>query len=281
LITLGSYYNLQIVDVSEYVIHLDAKNLGVATLVKKELSEEDKTSLKIGDEISVLLYENSKSELMATTKKVPAVGEIAFLPVKSMIGIGAFLDWGLDKDLLVPLAEQHRPFELGKSYLVKIYLDKLNGRLTASSKINKFITDFDDGNFNVGQEVNLIIGGTTDIGYKAVINNTHWGVLYNNEVFQRLSFGQSISGYIKAIRDDGKIDLTLQLQAYKHLDKNAQKIEDYLRKNDGFAPFHDKSDPSEIKRVFGLSKANFKKAIGGLFRQKKIVIKPDGIYLNS
>lgn len=281
MITIGSYFDLQIVDVGEYVVHLDAKNLGVATLAKKELSEESKESLSLGDTMNVLLYHNSKSELVATTKKVPAVGEIAYLPVKSMIGIGAFLDWGLDKDLLVPLAEQHRPFENDKSYLVKIYLDKLNGRLTASSKINKFISDFDDGDFKAGQEVDLMIGGTTDIGYKAIVNNTHWGVLYNNEVFKRLSFGQSLKGYIKTIRNDGKIDLILQLEAYKNLDKNAQKIEDYLRKNDGFAPFHDKSDPIEIKRVFGLSKANFKKAIGGLFRQKKIVIKPDGIYLNS
>jgi predicted RNA-binding protein (virulence factor B family) len=256
-------------------LHLDAENLGVATLLKKELENE----LNVGDSITVLLYENSKSDLMATTKKVPAVGEIAFLPVKSMIEIGAFLDWGLDKDLLVPLAEQHRPFEYEKSYLVHIYLDKVNSRLTASSKINKFISDFDDGDFKVGQEVDLIIGGSTDIGYKAIVNNTHWGVLYNNEIFQRLSFGQSLKGYIKTIRSDGKIDLSLQLSAYQDLDKNAKKIQEYLISNNGFAPFHDKSDPSEIKRVFGLSKANFKKAIGGLFRQKVVLIKADGIYL--
>lgn len=275
MITLGSYHSLRVIDVFEHILHLDAVELGVATLLKKELE----SPLNVGDNITVLLYENSKSDLMATTKKVPAVGEIAFLPVKSMIAIGAFLDWGLDKDLLVPLAEQHRPFEDDKSYLVHIYLDKVNSRLTASSKINKFISDFDDGDFEVGQEVNLIIGGSTDIGYKAVVNNTHWGVLYKNEVFQRLSFGQSLKGYIKTIRSDGKIDLSLQLSAHKDLDKNAQKIQDYLQSHEGFAPFHDKSDPSEIKRVFGLSKANFKKAIGGLFKQKVILIKAEGIYL--
>ena len=273
MITLGSYHSLRIIDVCEHILHLDAENLGVATLLKKELENE----LNVGDNITVLLYENSKSDLMATTKKVPTVGEIAFLPVKSIISIGAFLDWGLDKDLLVPLAEQHRPFELGKSYLVHIYLDSVNSRLTASSKINKFISDFDDGDFEAGQEVDLIIGGSTDIGYKAIVNNTHWGVLYNNEIFQRLSFGQSLKGYIKTIREDGKIDLSLQLSAHKDLDKNAQKIHEYLKENNGFAPFHDKSDPSEIKRVFGLSKANFKKAIGGLFKQKVILIKADGI----
>ncbi|MFT4693160.1 MAG: putative RNA-binding protein (virulence factor B family) [Francisella sp.] len=275
MITLGSYLNLRVIDVCEHILHLDAENLGVATLLKKELENE----LNVGDSITVLLYENSKSDLMATTKKVPAVGEISFLPVKSMIEIGAFLDWGLDKDLLVPLAEQHRPFEYEKSYLVHIYLDKVNSRLTASSKINKFISDFDDGDFKVGQEVDLIIGGSTDIGYKAIVNNTHWAVLYNNEIFQRLSFGQSLKGYIKTIRSDGKIDLSLQLSAYQDLDKNTQKVHEYLKENNGFAPFHDKSDPSEIKRVFGLSKANFKKAIGGLFRQKVVLIKADGIYL--
>ncbi len=275
MITLGSYHDLRVIDVCEHILNLDAVDLGVATLLKKDLENE----LSVGDIISVLLYENSKSDLMATTKKVPTVGEIAFLPVKSMISIGAFLDWGLDKDLLVPLAEQHRPFELGKSYLVHIYLDKVNSRLTASSKINKFISDFDDGDFKVGQKVDLIVGGSTDIGYKAIVNNTHWGVLYNNEVFQRLSYGQSLKGYIKNIREDGKIDLSLQLQAYKSLDANAQKIYKYLKENNSFAPFHDKSDPSDLKRVFGLSKANFKKAIGGLFRQKVILIKTDGIYL--
>ena len=275
MITLGSYHSLRVIDVCEHILHLDAEDLGVATLLKKELE----SPLIVGDNITVLLYENSKSDLMATTKKVPAVGEIAFLPVKSIIEIGAFLDWGLDKDLLVPLAEQHRPFEYETSYLVHIYLDRVNSRLTASSKINKFISDFDDGDFEVGQEVDLIIGGSTDIGYKAIVNNTHWGVLYENEIFQRLSFGQSLKGYIKTIRTDGKIDLSLQLSAYQDFDKNSQKIHEYLKDNSGFAPFHDKSDPIEIKRVFGLSKANFKKAIGGLFKQKIILIKGDGIYL--
>ena len=275
MITLGSYNSLRIINICEHILHLDAENLGVATLLKKELENE----LNVGDNITVLLYENSKSDLMATTKKVPAVGEIAFLPIKSIIAIGAFLDWGLDKDLLVPLAEQHRPFEYEKSYLVYIYLDKVNSRLTASSKINKFISDYDDGDFKPNQEVNLVIGGSTDIGYKAIINNTHWGVLYKNEVFQRLSFGQSMKGYIKNIREDGRIDLSLQQLVHKELDKYSQKILDYLVLNGGFAAFHDKSDPALIKKEFGISKASFKKAIGTLFKSKKILIKADGIYL--
>ena len=279
MITLGSYLNLRIVAVCKHILHLDAVELGIATLPRKELRKDPEKELNVGSTITVLLYENSKLELIATTKKVAAVGEIAFLPVKSITKIGAFLDWGLDKDLLVPFAEQHRPFEYEKSYLVYIYLDKLNSRLTASSKINKFISDFDSGKFKVGQEVDLIISSSTNIGYKAIVNNTHWGVLYNNEIFQRLSFMESMNGYIKTIRSDGKIDLTLQLAAYKHFDKNAQKIQEYLHSNDGFVPFHDKSDSGEIKRVFSISKANFKKAIGRLFKQKVILIKDDGIYL--
>ena len=163
--------------------------------------------------------------------------------------------------------------------MVYIYLDRVNSRLTASSKINKFILDFDNGDFSVGQEVDLIIGNSTDIGYKAIVNNSHWGVLYSNEIFQRLSFGQLLKGYIKNIRTDARIDLSLQLSAYQDFDRNSQNIHEYLRNNNGFAPFHDKSDPIEIKRVFGLSKANFKKTIGRLFKQKIIVIKADGIYL--
>lgn len=259
-------------------LYLDAANLGAAKLSHKDSREV----FEIGDEADVFLYEDSKSELRATTKSVPTVGQIAYLPLKSMTEIGAFMDWGLDKDLYVPLAEQHRPFEDDKSYLVYLYLDKVNGRITASSKINKFITDFPDADeYKVGQEVHLIIGNTTDIGFKAVINNIHWGVLYNNEVFQQLSFGQSLKGYIKNIREDRRIDLILQQPLHKALDQNASMIETYLNDNNGFAPFNDKSNPAAIKSTFGISKAVFKKSLGSLYKNKIIVIKDDGIYLTS
>lgn len=276
MISIGKYHNLKVLDKKANYIILDALELGEAIL---PVSEEQ--NLEIGDNVQVLLYHNSNSGLVATMKSgVPAVGEVAYLKVKSIGKIGAFLDWGLDKDLFVPLAEQHRPFEEGKSYLVYLYLDKISGRITASSKINKFIKDHAEGELEANQEVNLIIANSTTIGYKAIINNTYWGVLYSSEVFTRLSFGQSIKGYIKNIRDDGRIDLSLQL-VHKDLDKNARLIEDYLVTHRGFAPFNDKSNPDDIKRQFGISKLAFKRAIGTLLKQQKISIKEDGIYLNN
>ncbi|MED7819929.1 MULTISPECIES: CvfB family protein [unclassified Francisella] len=276
MISIGKYNSLKILDNKQYYLILDALELGQATLSISELKDIP----KIGDNLEVFLYHNSKSELVATTKNVPVIGQVAYLQVKNLTKIGAFLDWGLEKDLFVPSAEQHRPFEIGKSYLVYLYLDKINGRITASSKINKFIKDYASDDLKPNQEVDLIIANSTNIGYKAIINDLYWGIIYGSEVFKRLSFGQSIKGYIKNIRDDGRIDLSLQL-VHKDLDKNAALIEKYLVDHEGSAPFNDKSNPDDIIREFGMSKAAFKRAIGTLLKQKKILIKDNGIYLNG
>ncbi|GMR15822.1 MAG: hypothetical protein BMS9Abin31_0114 [Gammaproteobacteria bacterium] len=192
--------------------------------------------------------------------------------------MGAFLDWGLEKDLFVPFAEQHRPMEVGRSYIVYLYLDKLKGRITASSKIDKFIDDEKAHDFTPQQAVKLLIANSTDLGYKAIINNSHWGVLYENEVHQRLSFGQSIDGFIKRIRPDGKIDLSLQ-GGKETRDKYEKIILHYLHQQNGFAPVHDKTDPKIISDLFGMSKKAFKKAIGSLYKQRIINIEKDGINL--
>ncbi|AIT08813.1 GntR family transcriptional regulator [Candidatus Francisella endociliophora] len=276
MISIGKYHNLKVLEVNHKNLVLDALNLGDVELALSELTDVP----EVGEELSVFLYQNSKSEVVATTKTVPTVGEVAYLEVKNITQIGAFLDWGLDKDLFVPLAEQHRPFELGKSYIVYLYLDKVNGRITASSKINKFITDYAGDDLKPNQEVDLLIANSTNIGYKAIINSKYWGILYGSEVFTRLSFGQSKKGYIKNIREDGRIDLSLQL-AHKDLDKNAELVEKYLIAHDGSSPFNDKSSPDDIKREFGISKAAFKRAIGTLLKHKKIVIRDNGIYLNG
>jgi len=169
--------------------------------------------------------------------------------------------------------------EVGHSYLVHIYIG-IDGRITASSKIDKFLDDEKPHNFKPQQAVNLIIANSTDLGYKAIINHSHWGVLYKNEVHQRLSFGQSKKGFIKHIRPDGKIDLSLQ-GGQETRDKYARIILNYLRKQNGFAPVHDKSDPQLISDLFGMSKGAFKRAIGGLYKQKIISIEKDGIRLLS
>ncbi|MBK2034353.1 GntR family transcriptional regulator [Francisella noatunensis] len=276
MISIGKYSKLKILEKARDRFVLDALELGTASIPSSELSD----TVSVDDSIDVFLYHNSKSELVATTKKVPTVGQIAYLQVKSITKIGAFLDWGLEKDLFVPLAEQHRPFEVGKSYIVYLYLDKVSGRITASSKVNKFITDYAGDELKPNQEVDLVIANSTNIGYKAIINSGYWGIIYSTEVFRRLSFGQSIKGYIKNIRDDGRIDLSLQL-VHKDLDKNAELVEKYLIEHNGSAPFNDKSNPNDIVREFGISKAAFKRAIGTLLKKKKIVIRESGIYLNG
>jgi len=192
---------------------------------------------------------------------------------------GTFLDWGLAKDLLVPFGEQHRPMEVGTSYLVHVYLGQADGRITASSKIDKFLDDDRPHEFQPRQPVDLIIANSTELGYKAIINHSHWGLLYKNEVFQRISFGQSLRGFIKQVRPDGRIDLGLAA-GREVRDKYATAILDYLhQQEDGFAAVHDKSDPALITRLFGISKKAFKQAIGGLYKQHLIVIEKAGIRL--
>jgi len=275
MISIGQTYELEVKRAVEFGFYLDAENLGEILLPVKHSPDD----LVEGDSIEVFLYLDSEDRPIATTQKPKAeAGEFAYLKVVDNTRVGAFLDWGLDKDLLVPFAEQHLPMEAGHSYLVYIYVGDLDGRITASSKIDKFLDDEKPHNFKPKQAVDLIIANTTELGFKAIINHSHWGVLYENEVFQRLSFGQTIKGFIKTIRADGKIDLTLQ-GGQETRDKNTLIILRYLKKKNGFAAVHDKSDPRLIADLFGMSKGAFKKAIGGLYKQKIIRIEKDGIHL--
>ena len=207
MITIGKTYKLKAIKKLDFGVYLDAEDLYEVLLPKRYVPRD----LEMGDEIEVFLYLDSEDRPVATTEIPKAqLGEFAYLSVVDVNNTGAFLDWGLAKDLFVPYGEQHRPMEIGRSYIVYVYLDKIKGRLTASSKIDKFLDDEKPHDFTPQQAVKLLIANSTDLGYKAIINNSHWGVLYSNEVHQRLSFGQSIGGFIKRIRPDGKIDLSLQ-----------------------------------------------------------------------
>ncbi|MCF6280801.1 MAG: S1-like domain-containing RNA-binding protein [Candidatus Polarisedimenticolaceae bacterium] len=275
MIQIGKRYKLEVVKAVEFGFYLDADELGEVLLPRKQAPQE----LAIGDSIDVFLYLDSEDRPIATTKKVKAqVGEFAYLKVVATTEVGAFLDWGLEKDVLVPFAEQHLPMEVGHSYLVYLYIDKIDDRIVASSKINKFLDDEKPHDFKPQQVVDLIIANTTDLGYKAIINHSHWGVLYKDDVFQRLSFGQYKKGFIKYLRPDGRIDLSLQ-GGQETRDKYAKIILNYLERQNGFAAVHDKSDPELISKLFGMSKGAFKKAIGGLYKKKIITIEKDGIRL--
>jgi len=275
MITIGKNYELDVVKTVDFGFYLDAKDLGEVLLPLKYAPQD----LSVGDSIDVFLYLDSEDRPVATTQKPKAhVGEFAYLSVVDATNIGAFLDWGLDKDVLVPFAEQHRPMEAKHSYLVYLYLNKIDGRITASSKIDKFLDDEKPHDFKPQQTVNLIIANSTNLGYKAIVNNSHWGVLYKKDVHQRLSFGQYINGFIKHIRPDGKIDLSLQ-GGTETRDKYIEVIKNYLNKHNGFASVNDKSDPQLISELFGMSKGSFKKTIGSLYKQRIISIEKDGIRL--
>ncbi|HIG43052.1 MAG: S1-like domain-containing RNA-binding protein [bacterium] len=277
MIEVGHRYILNVAKVLEQGIYLDAENLGEVLLPRRQVPYE----LAVGDHVDVFLYLDSENRYIATTRQPKAeVSEFAYLNVVASTSVGAFLNWGLEKDLLVPFAEQHRPMEVGHSYLVYLYAGKVDGRITASSKIDKFLTDDRPHDFKPRQPVDLIVANTTDLGYKAIVNHSHWGVLYKNEVHQRLSFGQSIKGYIKFIRSDGKIDLSID-GGQEARDKYAKTILGYLKDADGFAPVHDKSDPALILKLFGMSKKSFKKTIGALYKQRVITIDKDGIRLTE
>lgn len=274
MIHIGRTYSLEVIKETEFGVYLDAEDLGEILLPSKYVPGD----LSIDDTVEVFLYTDSEDRPIATTQTPKAeVGDFAYLEVKENTPIGAFLDWGLDKDVLVPFAEQHRPMTVGENYIVFLYLDNQD-RITASSKIDKIVLEDDQHDFRPHQTVDLIIGNSTDLGFKAIVDNSHWGLLYKDEVDQQLSFGQSVQGYIKHVRDDGKIDLSLK-SSEQIRDDYSQVIQDYLREHEGFAPVHDKSPPAQIFELFGMSKGQFKKAIGGLYKQRVLRIEKDGIRL--
>jgi len=280
MITLGKSYTLQIMKLTEFGAFIDAQNYGEILIPKKHAPK----FLKKGDWLDIFLYLDSDDKPIATTQ-VPKVhvGEFAYLPVIDITSVGAFLDWGLDKDLLVPFSEQHRPMQKGDSYLVYVYIDKVDNRITASSKIDKFLDYEKPHTFKVQEQVNLIIANSTELGYKAIINHSHWGMLYKNEVHRQISFGDYTQGSIKNIRPDGRIDLILRTEKLgKELrDKDEQLILSYLTKNSGRSSLNDKSDPKDIAKAFSMSKGSFKKAIGRLYKQEKIIIEENGFYLSK
>jgi uncharacterized protein len=265
--------------------------LKVASRVGSEIYLASPTSVKVllvdkkipptyqvGDALEAFVYVDTEGHLAATTTIPKAlVDEVAWLEVVSLNYVGAFLDWGLPKDLLVPFGEQHHELEVGKSYLVKLFLDAQN-RILATTKIEKFIAE-ESIYFKVGQKVSLLIADQTDLGIKAIINNSHWGMLYTNELFQSVSKGQKIDGFIRQIREDNKIDLTLHQPGYGKVDELTDKILARLKDNQGFLALSDKSPPEAIYSAFGVSKKVFKQAIGALYKKKLILIEKDGIKL--
>lgn len=276
MIKIGQFNKLKMIKVVPFGVYLDGKEWGEVLLPSKVVP---KGTLE-GDMLDVFVYFDSEDKIIATTARPLArLGTCAYLKVVDVNVVGAFLDWGLDKDLLVPKPEQQRPMELNKSYIVYLKQDS-KGRIIASSKIDYFL-DKTEPCFKQGDEVNLLVADSTALGKKVIINNTHWGLVHSADIFQPLSYGKKIKGYIKTIRDDGKIDVVLRKIGQESIRDLAQRIVEELNKTNGFLPLHDKSDAAEIQRAFGESKKSFKSAIGNLYKQGVIIIEANGIRLIS
>lgn len=272
---LGTTQTLFVNEVSNEGAYLDGHDLGEVFLPSHEIRHE----LEAGDSISVFIFLDNANLPTATTKKPHAqVSEYALLRVKEINSIGAFLDWGLDKDVLAPFNEQKPRMQEGHSYLVRLYLDNASSRICASSNFNRFLSK-EEPQYTHLQEVDLIVAGKTDIGYKVLVEEAHFGVVFYNMVFKNLFVGQKLTGFIQKVREDGKIDVILEKPGMGKVSELGEKIMDKLKHEGGVLAIGDKSDPELIKKVFSTSKANYKKAIGGLFKQGLIDIEAKSIRL--
>ena len=206
------------------------------------------------------------------------VGQFAYLEVAWVNQYGAFLNWGLMKDLFVPFREQKLKMQVGRKYIVHVHLDEESYRIMASAKVEHFLSD-EKPEYNAGEEVDILIWQRTDLGYKAIIDNKFSGLLYENEIFQPISVGMQMKAFIKQVREDGKIDLELQQGGMKKVKDFSDTLLAYIKEQRGFIRFTDKSDAEQIYNTFGVSKKTFKKAVGDLYKQRLIVLEPNGIYL--
>jgi predicted RNA-binding protein (virulence factor B family) len=272
---IGKMNTLPVLRSSDFGLFLDGGDLGDILLPKRYVSAD----LKPGDSTEVFVMLDSEDRLTATTLKPYAmVDEFAHLRVVSVTGIGAFLDWGMPKDLLVPFREQKVKMREGESYVVRIYLDRASGRLAASAKLDKAL-DKTDPTYEAGDQVDLLICAKTDLGYKAIINGLHWGVIFHNEIFKPLTRGQKVSGFIKQVREDGKIDLCLHKPGYEKVIDLTDVILNHMKAQGGFMAISGSSSPEEIHALFGVSKKTYKKAIGALYKKRLIEFTDNGTKL--
>jgi predicted RNA-binding protein (virulence factor B family) len=274
MINIGEYNLLKVVREVEFGVYLDDGNEGI--LLPKRFVPP---GTKIDDELNVFLYHDGEDRLIATTQKAKGkTGDIVLLKAVSVTPQGAFLDWGLMKDLFVPKSKQLIQMYPGEEYLVKIYVDERTGRAAATEKIEQFLSN-DDLTVKEMDNVHLTVQRRTDIGYVVIINHIHTGVLHFNEIYRDIKTGDSFQGFIKKIHPENKIDVVAGKAGYDRVSDQLQKILDLLEQNNGYLPYNDKSDPSEIYSFFGMSKKTFKMSTGSLYKQRRIIFTQTGIRL--
>ncbi len=272
---LGRINKLTVKRTTDLGAHLDGGEAGEIILPSRDVPE----NCRPGDEVIVFVYKDVEDRLRATTQKpLVTVGRFATLKVVEVTASGAYLDWGLQSDLFVPMSEQLARMFKGRSYVVCAFLDDKTERLIASSKLDKFL-DLRPPEYVEGEEVALLIYDQTDLGFKAVVNQAHGGMLYKNEVFQPLTIGRELTGYIKKVREDQKIDLCLKKPGYQGVKDVSQIILEAIKARGGRVAVTDKSPPEEIYALFGVSKKTFKRAVGTLYQKRLVSIDPEGISL--
>lgn len=236
---------------------------------------------KVKDKIDVFVYSDADSRLIATTRKpIAQLNTFVCLRVNAVTDHGGFMEWGLEKDLFVPGSEQKFVMEEGQYYVVRVYLDDVSKRIVGSSKLDKFLSN-EDLKLEKGEEVEVMITEESPLGYSCIINDIYKGLIYHSDVYQTLFVGEEMIAYVQHIREDKLVDISLQKVGFQKVLSATEIIMDYLEKNDGFLNLHDKSSPEEIAEKFSMSKATFKKSIGVLYRHRKVLIKPDGVYLSD
>lgn len=274
-IELGKFNRLKVVKQVDFGMYLDDDIEGEILLPKRYVPQD----CKVGDELDVFIYLDNEERLVATTQQpLVQVGQFACLEVAWVNQYGAFLNWGLMKDLFVPFSEQKMKMQVGKRYVVHVHLDEESFRIVASAKVDRYLSK-EKADYVPGQEVEVLIWQKTDLGFKAIIENRFGGLLYGSEIFQPLHTGMRLKAYVKQVRDDGKIDLMLQKPGAGKVDDFAKTLLEHIRSNGGRTPLNDKTPAEEIYAMFGVSKKTFKKAVGDLYKKRLVVLQDDGIVL--
>lgn len=274
MIEVGKVNKLKVLRQVEIGLFMDDGEGGI--LLPKRFAPRN---ARVGEELEVFIYHDSDNRLIATTQQpVAVVGDIALMKVVSITPQGAFLDWGLMKDLFVPKSQQHSFMRVGASYLVKLYIDEQTGRVAATEKVERLLNN-DVLTVTEKQPVKLMVYRKSELGYVVIINGIHAGLLYFNEVFKELEPGDLLDGFVKKIREDNKIDVGAGKLGYERVEDETEKILRLLQENNGYLPYHDKSDPEDIYNFFGMSKKTFKMTTGALYKQQKINFTQTGIQL--
>ncbi len=274
MINIGKYNELEVVKELDFGIYL--RDGDIEILMPTKWVPKD---TRIGDFLNVFIFRDSDDRLIATTVEPFAIADsFAFLEAKQVNDIGAFLDWGMDKDLLVPFREQQNKMEPGKSYVVFVYVDEETDRLVASAKLSRFI-ERDNIEIQDGDIVDLLIYSETDLGFNAIVNNLYSGLIYKNEIYEAIRIGDAMKGFVKHVREDNKIDLSLQKSGFELVDDVKWRILNMMKQNGGFLSLTDNSSPEEIKSTLQISKKAFKKAIGALYRERLVKLTDKGVQL--